>query len=220
MYGGVRFGGTLPIEDAWAYGFDHVAIAAGAGRPTIIDMKNNLIRGIRKASDFLMALQLTGAFKRDALPNLQARLPAVVIGGGLTAIDTATELMAYYPLQVEKTLERVRGARRGASARRACARSTTRRSSELLDEFCAHGRAVRARARARRGSGRARRISSRWCAAWGGVTHRLPQAHGRLARLSPEPRRGHQGARGRHRLRREPESDRGGARRRAARSRP
>ena len=38
-------------------------------------MKNNLIRGIRKASDFLMALQLTGAFKRDALPNLQARLP-------------------------------------------------------------------------------------------------------------------------------------------------
>ena len=44
-----------------------------------------------------MALQLTGAFKRDALPNLQARLPAIVIGGGLTAIDTATELMAYYP---------------------------------------------------------------------------------------------------------------------------
>ncbi len=95
MYGGVRFGGTLPIEDAWTYGFDHVAIAAGAGRPTIIDMKNNLIRGIRKASDFLMALQLTGAFKRDALPNLQSRLPAIVIGGGLTAIDTATELMAY-----------------------------------------------------------------------------------------------------------------------------
>src|SRR5262249_47470887 len=64
MYGGVRFGGTLPIDDAWAHGFDHVAIAAGAGRPTIIDLKNNLIRGIRKASDFLMALQLTGAFKR------------------------------------------------------------------------------------------------------------------------------------------------------------
>src|SRR5204862_8160505 len=105
-YGGVRFGGTLPIEDAWTYGFDHVAIAAGAGRPTIIDLKNNLIRGIRKASDFLMALQLTGAFKRDALPNLQARLPAIVIGGGFTGIDTATELFAYYPIQVEKILER------------------------------------------------------------------------------------------------------------------
>ena len=145
----MRFGGTLPIEDAWALGFDHVAIAAGAGRPTIIDMKNNLIRGIRKASDFLMALQLTGAFKRDALPNLQVRLPAVVIGGGLTAIDTATELMAYYPLQVEKTLERyealvaelgedarARVLRRGGAA--SCSTST-----------CAHGRAVRAeRARA------------------------------------------------------------------------
>ena len=98
--------GTVTVEDAWAYGFDHVAIATGAGRPTIIDMKNNLIRGIRKASDFLMALQLTGAFKRHALPNLQVRLPAVVVGGGLTAIDTATELMAYYPQQAEKTIER------------------------------------------------------------------------------------------------------------------
>jgi NADPH-dependent glutamate synthase beta subunit-like oxidoreductase len=106
VYGGVRFGGALPIEEAWGHGIDHVAIAAGAGRPTIIDIRNNLIRGIRKASDFLMALQLTGAFKRDALSNLQARLPAVVIGGGLTGVDTATELMAYYPIQVEKTLAR------------------------------------------------------------------------------------------------------------------
>ncbi|HZI15615.1 MAG TPA: FAD-dependent oxidoreductase, partial [Myxococcus sp.] len=106
IYGGVRFGGTLTIEDAWALGFDHIAIAAGAGRPTIIGMKNNLIRGIRKASDFLMALQLTGAFKKDSLSNLQVQLPAIVIGGGLTGIDTATELMAYYPVQVEKTLAR------------------------------------------------------------------------------------------------------------------
>ena len=126
-------------------------------------MKNNLIRGIRKASDFLMALQLTGAFKRDALPNLQARLPAVVIGGGLTAIDTATELMAYYPLQVEKTLDAVRDAGRASSARRASARSTTPRSSRCSTSTCAHGRAVRAERGARRGGGRARRISSRWC---------------------------------------------------------
>lgn len=103
-YGGVRFGGTLTIEDAWSFGFDHIAIATGAGRPTIVPMKNNLIRGIRQASDFLMALQLTGAFKKDTLSNLQVRLPAVVIGGGLTGIDTATELFAYYPVQVEKML--------------------------------------------------------------------------------------------------------------------
>jgi hypothetical protein len=73
MYGGVRFGGTLTLDDAWQLGFDHVALAAGAGRPTIIDMKNNLARGIRKASDFLMALQLTGAYKASTLANLQVR---------------------------------------------------------------------------------------------------------------------------------------------------
>jgi NADPH-dependent glutamate synthase beta subunit-like oxidoreductase/NAD(P)H-flavin reductase len=107
MYGGVRFGGTLDLQDAWRLGFDHVAIAAGAGRPTIIPLKNNIARGVRKASDFLMALQLTGAYKRSALANLQVRLPAIVIGGGLTAIDTATELLAYYIIQVEKTAERI-----------------------------------------------------------------------------------------------------------------
>src|SRR5256885_7203277 len=73
---------------------------------SVIGLKNNLIRGVRKASDFLMALQLTGAFKKGSLANLQVRLPAVVIGGGLTAIDTATELAAYYPIQVQKILER------------------------------------------------------------------------------------------------------------------
>ncbi len=106
FYGGVRFGGTITLDDAWAMGFDHVAIAAGAGRPTIIEMKNNLSRGIRKASDFLMALQLTGAYKHTSIANLQVSLPAIVIGGGLTAIDTATELLAYYQVQVEKELSR------------------------------------------------------------------------------------------------------------------
>jgi NAD(P)H-flavin reductase/NADPH-dependent glutamate synthase beta subunit-like oxidoreductase len=106
MYGGVRFGGTLTLDDAWDMGFDHVAIAAGAGRPTLIDIKNNLARGIRKASDFLMALQLSGAYKKSSIANLQISLPAVVIGGGLTAIDTATELLAYYCVQIEKEAER------------------------------------------------------------------------------------------------------------------
>ena len=148
MYGGVRFGGTLPIDDAWAQGFDHVAIASGAGRPTIIDLKNNLIRGIRKASDFLMALQLTGAFKREALPNLQARLPAIVIGGGLTAIDTATELTAYYPMQVEKTLRQYEALSREVGEDRVRAVYDAEELAQV-DEYLAHGRQIRAeRARA------------------------------------------------------------------------
>jgi NADPH-dependent glutamate synthase beta subunit-like oxidoreductase len=103
---GVRFGGTITIDDAWDLGFDHIGIAAGAGRPTIISMKNNISRGIRKASDFLMALQLTGAAKKDSMANLQVQLPAIVIGGGLTGTDTATETLAYYPVQVERFAER------------------------------------------------------------------------------------------------------------------
>ncbi len=106
FYDGVRFGGTIEIEDAWQMGFDHIAIATGAGKPTLARIKNNLIRGFRMASDFLMALQLTGAAKKDSIANLQLQLPAVVIGGGLTAVDTATEAAAYYPVQVEKYLER------------------------------------------------------------------------------------------------------------------
>ena len=37
MFGGVRFGGTLSIEEAFAVGFDHIALCAGAGRPTVLE---------------------------------------------------------------------------------------------------------------------------------------------------------------------------------------
>ena len=142
-YGGVRFGGTITIEEAWDLGFDHIAIASGAGKPTIIGLKNNLIRGIRKASDFLMALQLTGAGKKSSLANLQVRLPAGVIGGGLTAIDTTTEVTAYYPLQVEKILYRYSEVvtQQGETAVRA---QYDQEEIEILDEFLEHGRAVQA----------------------------------------------------------------------------
>ncbi|PYQ28414.1 MAG: pyridine nucleotide-disulfide oxidoreductase [Acidobacteria bacterium] len=143
VYGGVRFGGTLTIEDAFdELGFDHIAIAAGAGTPTIVRMKNNLVRGMRQASDFLMALQLTGAFKKNALANLQVRLPAIVIGGGLTAIDTATELFAYYPVQVEKTLERYE-AMCGDFGEERVRSGYDVEELQILDEFLTHGRAIR-----------------------------------------------------------------------------
>ncbi|MGZ3425003.1 MAG: FAD-dependent oxidoreductase [Polyangia bacterium] len=142
-YGGVRLGGTVTIEDAWRLGFAHIAIAAGAGKPTIIDIENNLIRGVRKASDFLMALQLTGAYKRSSLANLQVRLPGVVIGGGLTAIDTATEMLAYYVVQVEKMLERYETLVKAFGEARVRA-AFDGEESGILDEYCTHGRAIRA----------------------------------------------------------------------------
>lgn len=111
LHGGVRFGSTITPDQALKglkeeAEFDHVALCAGAGQPNLVPLKNALARGVRQASDFLMALQLTGAAKKSSLANLELRLPAVVIGGGLTAIDSATEALAYYPIQVEKFLSR------------------------------------------------------------------------------------------------------------------
>ena len=168
-YGGIRFGGTLTIEDAWEFGFDHIAIATGAGRPTIVPMKNNLIRGIRQASDFLMALQLTGAFKKDTLSNLQVRLPAVVIGGGLTGIDTATEIFAYYPVQVEKMLAKYEQVVAEFGEEQA-GRTFDEEEIRVLQEFLEHGKEIRAERAACGGGGRASQILSRWFKRWGGVS--------------------------------------------------
>ncbi len=167
-YGGVRFGGTLTINEAWDLGFDHIAIASGAGKPTIIGLKNNLIRGIRKASDFLMALQLTGAAKESSLANLQVRLPAGVIGGGLTAIDTTTELIAYYPVQVEKCLHRYEKLVATYGEARVAARYDEEERL-ILDEFLTHGRTVRAERERARAANEAPDFQ-RLLAQWGGVT--------------------------------------------------
>ena len=168
MFGGVRFGGTLAVEDAMQLGFDHVALCMGAGRPTMLDIPNGLARGVRAASDFLMALQLTGAAKADSIANMQLRLPVVVVGGGLTAIDTATESLAYYLVQVEKFLTRyeILAAETGEDTVRA---KWDDQEREIAEEFLAHARAVRAeRARAARESRDARIVEL--LQHWGGVT--------------------------------------------------
>ena len=144
-FGGVRFGGgaTMGIDDAWAMGFDHIALCMGAGKPTVLDIPNGLARGVRQASDFLMALQLTGAAKFSSIANLQIRLPVVVIGGGLTAIDTATESLAYYVRQVEKFAARYRVlvAERGEAAVRA---RWNAEETAIADEYLAHATAIAA----------------------------------------------------------------------------
>jgi len=142
VFGGIRFGGTVTLEDAWSLGFHHVAIAAGAGKPSVIDMKNNLIPGIRKASDFLMALQLTGAFKKFAVSNLQLRLPAIVVGGGLTGIDTATESLAYYPIQVEKMIERYEQVVKEFGEEHVM-KQFNDWEKQILKEMLEHGKAIR-----------------------------------------------------------------------------
>jgi len=168
MFGGVRFGGTLTADEAFAMGFDHIALCLGAGRPTFISIPNGMAKGVRKASDFLMALQLTGAARETSVANLQIRLPVIVIGGGLTAVDTATEALAYYPLQVEKFLSRyeILVRERGEEAVRA---SYNREEASIADVFIAHASAIRAERKAARAEGRQPDILQ-LLNRWGGVT--------------------------------------------------
>jgi len=164
----VRFGGTMTIDSTFEMGFDHVALCAGAGRPTVIPMKNGLARGVRQASDFLMALQLTGAAKTNSVANLQLRLPIVVIGGGLTAIDTATESLAYYTVQVEKFLTRYEALVADSDEDMVRARWSDE-ERENAEEFLAHGRAIRNERQKAAQEKRAERIIE-LLHEWGGVT--------------------------------------------------
>jgi NADPH-dependent glutamate synthase beta subunit-like oxidoreductase len=167
LFGGVRFGGTLTPQQAFDLGFDHVALAMGAGRPTVIDMKNGFARGVRQASDFLMALQLTGAAQKKSLANLQIRLPIAVIGGGLTAVDTATESLTYYARQVEKFTEQL-----GATSISPELAKQLRWNEEetlIAQEFLAHGLAIKAEKNAAKAAGREAKIRA-LLDSWGGAT--------------------------------------------------
>lgn len=168
MIGGVRFGSTLTAEQAYALGFDHVALCLGAGKPTFLKIPGGLARGVRQASDFLMALQLTGAAKADSLANLQIRLPVVVIGGGLTGIDTATEALAYYVRQVEKFKARydVLAAAQGEAAVRD---GWSDEDTEIAEEFLAHAQAIADERAAAGREGRAPDLYS-LLNGWGGST--------------------------------------------------
>ena len=169
-FGGIRFGGgaTLGIDDAWKMGFDHIALCMGAGKPTVLDIPNGLARGVRQASDFLMALQLTGAAKTSSIANLQIRLPVVVIGGGLTAIDTATESLAYYVRQVEKFAARYNTlvAERGEAAVRA---RWNPEEAEIASEFLTHAAAIQAERDNAAHDGRAPNLAA-LLDSWGGAT--------------------------------------------------
>lgn len=150
VFGSVRFGGTVTIEDAWEMGFHHVAVAVGAGLPKALPIPYSLAPGMRQANDFLMALQLGNAAKSESLTNLQIRLPAVVIGGGLTGVDTATELQAYYITQVEKILSRYNALIK-AYGEEVILAQIDQPSRQILAEYLRHGEAVskeRARAKA------------------------------------------------------------------------
>lgn len=168
VFGNVRFGGTMTIETAWQLGFDHVAITVGAGLPRELKIPNSLAPGMRQANDFLMALQLTGAAKKSSIANLQVRLPAIVIGGGLTGVDTATEVQAYYIVQVEKIHLRyhILKAQLGEDQLR---EKFDVHALKILDEFLLHAEKIIAERDIARRENRAPQLN-KLIREWGGVT--------------------------------------------------
>jgi NAD(P)H-flavin reductase len=99
---------------------------------------------------------------------MQMRLPAVVIGGGLTAIDTATESLAYYVVQVEKFLARFESLSH-AIDEDAIRDRWDPEEREIAEEFLSHGRAIRDERRRAVLERRPARIIE-LLQAWGGVT--------------------------------------------------
>lgn len=102
MHGGIRLGSNITINQAFELGFDHIALCLGAGRPNYINDVKYFAKGIKSAADFLMNLQQGAPYLDGSNSNMQIRMPAVVIGCGLTAIDSAVELLHYYPVSVKK----------------------------------------------------------------------------------------------------------------------
>jgi NADPH-dependent glutamate synthase beta subunit-like oxidoreductase/NAD(P)H-flavin reductase len=168
VFGSTRFGGTITVDDAWRMGFDHFVIAVGAGLPKALSIPGSLAPGMRQANDFLMALQLGNAAKKTSLTNLQVRLPAVIIGGGLTGVDTATEVQAYYITQVEKILFRYETLVTFYNEEDILQKLDIP-SLEILEEFITHGKAIRhERARAEAANEQPNFI--KLIHQWGGVT--------------------------------------------------
>ncbi|WP_341763641.1 2-polyprenylphenol hydroxylase [Candidatus Tisiphia endosymbiont of Beris chalybata] len=102
LFSGVSLGSNITIEQVIELGFDHLAICTGADTPKVVKMKNFLAKGVRTASDVLMTIQSGGAFLEESITNLLIRMPIIVIGGGLTAVDVAVESLFYYRAQVIK----------------------------------------------------------------------------------------------------------------------
>src|SRR5207237_3567390 len=93
---------------------------------------------------------------------------AVGIAGGLTAIDTATELFAYYPVQVEKALLRYEKLC-GDLGEKTVRGGYDAEELGVLDEFLEHGRAVRAERKRAAAAGETPNFVP-LVRAWGGVT--------------------------------------------------
>lgn len=165
---GVRFGSSLNIVDAFdTYGFDHIALCLGAGLPTILPLDNITIPGVRLASDVLMALHLGDSAKLGSKTPLRIQLPVAVIGAGLTAVDAATEALAYYPIQVRHFYQRYKAVLEHYGQKKALEILDV--DPEVAATFLHHGKLIDKEYLAAKHEGREPDYLQ-YLNAWGGVT--------------------------------------------------
>ena len=203
----------VTLDDAWELGFAHVAIAAGAGKPTIIELKNNLIRGVRKASRLP-----DGAAAHRRVQALVAGEPAGAPAGHRHRRrpdrhrhrDRAAGLLRRAGREDRSSASRrwCKTVRRGARARGVRRRGARdpRRVLRTRPRHARRARAPRARQNREPRFQRAARFVGRRVA-------RLSQEDHRFAGLSPQPRGSREVPRGGRALRRGHDAGGGDARR-------
>lgn len=121
---GITLGTTFTLKHAFDLGFDHIALCLGAGLPNSLSIPHENIGGVRFAADFLRDLQLKEP--TQTLTDYPIRLPILVVGGGLTAVDAATEALASYAFQVENLLEEEKKSSSPAHSKSSFSTSPTR----------------------------------------------------------------------------------------------
>jgi NADPH-dependent glutamate synthase beta subunit-like oxidoreductase len=99
---GKQLGNDYTIENVWNEGYKHIALCVGAAKPNIVNVENANTEGVFYSTEFLSNLQIRDAINPNNDYIFKVKLPGIIIGGGLTAIDCSTELLNYYPVFLEK----------------------------------------------------------------------------------------------------------------------
>lgn len=92
---GVKFvynavvGKTFTIADLKKWGYKAIIVGSGAGLPKFMNIKGENLNGVSSANDFLMRINLMGAFKKEAKTPVFKGGHTIVVGGGNVAMDAA-----------------------------------------------------------------------------------------------------------------------------------
>lgn len=92
---GVKFvynavaGKTFTIDDLKKWGYKAIIVGSGAGSPKFMNIKGENLKGVSSANDFLMRINLMGAFKKHSKTPVFKGGHTIVVGGGNVAMDAA-----------------------------------------------------------------------------------------------------------------------------------